>query len=588
MSEMKCPMMNTEACPARQDDSQEKPVIKSPVMLDKTGVRIAKALEEIVSHPKVTSIDRTPLAIGTVVEAVGAPVYVDDVSQYSAFGITETGWYIFARITAKEGITVTSATRVEGSAGYIANPGEDHVDVAVRFEVAAVSQMVVIDWGSYAETFVFKATDLAVRNLDYRVTFYVYDADPFATWTFKRSTDAVFVGTKYYTEENGVYTQAAVKAYEHVPADTYYTHAYVQAEDEVFQEDTVYYTRNGSVYTPAEVTPGEPLAPEGVDPAPVYYVDQWTLTTDTRFVGTRYYVETDGNHEQIAVKAGEPCSYYTKVVEYPLTEDTSFVGTEYWTPDESDLGYARTAVVAGEEIPAETYYTHVYTKLTAAGKFAEGVRYYKLEGTEYVLQEVTVGASYAKNIYYVDTWTEALGTFTGTAYWVESGGEWSQAAVIAGEEVPVNTYHLRVISWPQATEETFAAGEAYYTCIDGAYDVADVMAGTAIPANLVHDKVFIEGLTRNITYRLNEIVDCPMEYILPEIEDETHGCWFEIRCEHAGTYSSTLTVPEGVKVATEHTQTETQGMNMIDLHYTVVGSTKLWRFMNTHSSIPAQ
>lgn len=45
MSEMKCPMMGTAACPVTPDEKETKPVIKSPVILDKTGVRIAEALE---------------------------------------------------------------------------------------------------------------------------------------------------------------------------------------------------------------------------------------------------------------------------------------------------------------------------------------------------------------------------------------------------------------------------------------------------------------------------------------------------------------------------------------------------------------
>ena len=297
---------------------------------------------------RVSSLNEQYLAVGKVVEAVGNAIYLDDLSEYSDYGIEVPGWYVFARITAPIGAKVTADTTVDGAAGYIALEGEDYVDVAVRFEVAATSQMVIISWGESKETFVFRDTDLAIRNLDYRVTFYVYDADKFATWHYKRSTDAVFVGTKYYTEHNGVYMQAAVKAHDHVPADTYYTHAYVLATDEVFQDGTVYYTLEGGVYTPAEVVPGDPLVPEEVDPAPVYYVDQWTLTTDLCFVGTRYYAEHDGTYEQIAVKAGEPCSYYTKVITYPLPGTTSFVGTEYWTPDESDLGYARAAVLAGE------------------------------------------------------------------------------------------------------------------------------------------------------------------------------------------------------------------------------------------------
>lgn len=625
----------------------------------------------VKERDRILPLDGSEIETGNIVVAVGIPAYVDDVNQYAEYGITETGWYVFARILAKGGGFVS----VEGAAGYIASAGDDHVDVAVRFEVAATSQIVDVNWSEYTERIVFQATDLAVRNLDYRVTFYVYDADEFATWHYKRSTDAVFVGTKYYTEENGVYTQAAVKAHDHVPEGTYYTHAYVLAEDEVFQNGTVYYSKEGSVYTPVEVVPGDPLVPEGADPAPVYYVDQWTLTTDLRFVGTRYYAEHDGAYEQIAVKAGEPCSYYNKVITYPLPGTVAFVGTEYWTPDESDLGYARAAVLAGEAIPEGEYYTHAYQKLTAAGKFQEGVRYYKLVGTEYELQEVTVGASYAKNVYYIDQWTEQSGVFAGTAYYLKQGGNYEQVPVFGGETIPaayytqainyaltadeifaagktyyirngnafveaevvvgeavtVGTYYEQIISWPQATgtfedgvtyytapagvyteaevtvgetipddeycvqliswpqdiDDEFNANETYYTYIDGEYVEVYAVPGAKIPANLVHDKVVIQGLVRNVTYRLNEIVDCPMEFVLPEIEDDCHGAWFEIRCRHAGAYSMTLTPPENVKIATEHTQKETAGVNMINLHYTVVDGVKIWRFMNTHSSIPA-
>lgn len=627
--------------------------------------------EELTS--RVSSLTDTEFATNNVIEIPGPAVYYKDVTEFSTYGLTEPGWYIFARIKAPAGVRFVGT--VEGAAGYIATVGEDHVDVAVRFAVAAMSVPVTINWGESTETFVFKNTDLAVRNLDYRVTFYVYDADEYAEWHYKRSTDAVFAGTKYYTENNGVYTQAAVKAHDHVPADTYYTHAYALATDEVFQEGTVYYNLEGGVYTPAEVVPGDPLVPEGVDPAPAYYVDQWTLTTDLRFVGTRYYAEHDGTYEQIAVKAGEPCSYYNKVITYPLPGTAAFVGTEYWTPDESDLGYARAAVLAGEDIPAGEYFTHAYLKLTAAGKFAEGVRYYKLVGTEYELQEVTVGASYAKNVYYIDQWTEQSGVFVGTAYYLKQDGNYVQVPVRGGETIPaayytqavnyaltadetfavgktyyvrngnafveaevavgeavtVGTYYEQIISWPQATgtfedgvtyytapagvyteaevtvgetipddeycvqliswpqdiDDEFNANETYYTYIDGKYVEAYAVPGAKIPVNLVHDKVAIQGLVRNVTYRLNEIVDCPMEFILPEIEDETHGCWFEIRCRHAGAYSMTLVPPEDVKIATEHTQKETAGVNMINLHYTVVDGVKIWRFMNTHSNIPA-
>lgn len=628
---------------------------------------------------RITSLTDTKLAAGNIIEAIGTAAYYENLSGFEAYGITESGWYVFARIKAPGKIKVSANTTVEGAAGYIATVGEDHIDVAVRFEVAALSQLVVVNWGETTESFAFKDTDLAIRNLDYRVTFYVYDADPFVTWHYKRSADPVFVGTKYYIEENGVYTQAAVKAHEHVPADTYYTHAYVLATDEVFQEGKIYYTLEAGVYTPAEVVPGDPLVPAEPDPevpVPTYYVDEYTLTTDYRFVGTRYYAQHDGTYEQIAVKAGEPCSYYTKVITYPLPGTATFIGTEYWTPDESDLGYARAAVLAGEPIPEGEYFTHTYTKLTAAGKFAEGVRYYKLEGTEYVLQEVTVGASYAKNVYYIDTWTPATGEFVGTKYYlaindnnyaqvpvlggsiipaayytkeihyaltgdetfqvgktyytladgeyveaeITVGGEvtadtyyeqivvyrketgtfvegvtyytapagvYTETEVVPGETIPEAEYCVQLISWPQTNDERVMSGETYYTCIGGVYEEAYLAPGARIPENLDHEKVVVEGLVRNVTYRLDEIVDCPMEFILPEIEDDTHGAWFEIRCRHAGSYSITLLPPEGVKIATEHTQKEKAGVNMINLHYTVVDGVKIWRFMNTCSTIPA-
>ena len=627
---------------------------------------------------RITSLTDTKLAAGNIIEAVGTAEYYEDLSAFETYGITESGWYVFARIKAPGKAKVTAETTVEGAAGYVATVGEDHIDVAVRFEVAAMSQLVVVNWGETTETFAFKDTDLAIRNLDYRVTFYVYDADPFVTWHYKRSADPVFVGTKYYTEDNGVYTQAAVKAHEHVPADTYYTHAYVLATDEVFQQGTVYYTLAAGVYTPAEVVPGEPLVPAEPNPevpVPVYYVDEYTLTTDLRFVGTRYYAEHDGTYEQIAVKAGEPCAYYTKVITYPLPGTTGFVGTEYWVQDESELGYARTAVMAGGEMPEGEYFTHAYVLLTAAGKFQEGVRYYKKVGTEYELQTVTVGGSYAKNTYYIDQWTPATGEFLGTKYFLEQNGNFAQVPVLAGESIPAAyytkeihyaltgdetfqvgktyynivdgeyveaevtvggevaadtyyeqlvtyrkesgtfaegviyytapagvytetevvpgetipevEYHVQLISWPQTENEKVLSGETYYTYIGGVYEEAYLAPGAKIPANLVHEKVVVAGLVRNVTYRLNEIVDCPMEFILPEIEDDCHGAWFEIRCRHAGSYSMTLLPPEGVKIATEHTQKEKAGVNMINLHYTVVDGVKIWRFMNTCSTIPA-
>lgn len=296
------------------------------VNLDEEIAQLQQALGNLTMDSRVTSLDGTALSSDKVIEAVGSPVYVDDLTEYPAYGLTETGWYIFARIAAPGGVTVGANASVTGAAGVIMAEGADHVDVAVKFEVAAVSQEVTVSWGTVTETFVFKATDLAIRNLDYRVTFYVYDIAPFCTWTYALTEDTTFADGKYY------------------------------------------YTESGGVYTLAEVT-------------------------------------------------------------------------------------------VGDTIPADTYYNH-------------------------------------------------------------SG-------------------------------------------------------------------LTIEGMTRNVTYNCEVPIDCPVTINLPEIEDEVHGAWFEIRFQHTGSFSSTLVVPEGVKVATEHTQPETAGMNTVDLHYSTAGDVKIWRFLNTHSSIPA-
>ncbi len=536
------------------------------------------AIASQVNNARVISLTETQLASGSVIEAVGVPAYVGDVTQYAAYGITETGWYIFARVLTKDGEAIEAGVTVDGADGAIITAGEDHVDIAVRFEVASMSKAVTINWGTYTETYIFKATDLAVRNLDYRTTYYVYDLAPYATWVYRRSADLTFSGTKYYVLENGEYVQAAVKARTPIPADTYYTHAYIMTEDTVFVDGTNYYTKEGTVYTPAEVEAGEEI------PASTYYVDQWTLASGY-FAGKAYYRVTGDTYEQIAVKAGEAASYVTKLITYPDTETEKFVGTEYWTPDDSDLGYARAAVKAGEEIPEGEYFTHVYTKLTAAGKFAAGTRYYKLVDGVYEYQEVTVGASYSKNVYYVDTWTEAAGTFVGTAYYVERDGMYEQAAVLANEVIPAGEYFTQLITWPQALEDTFADGVTYYINLGTEYTVADVAVGDPIPVYMEHELLRIAGMTRNVTYRFDETIDCPMEIVLPVIEDgENYGAWFDFQFRHNGSYSTTLTPSENVKIATNNTPNATKGINLLHLHYSYIDGAKVWSALNTHTS----
>ena len=362
---------------------------------------------------RVTSLSETKLAASNVIEVAGLAAYYEDVTEYAAYGLDAPGWYVFARIKAPAGVTVTADTTVDGTAGYIATAGEDHIDVAVRFEVAAVSVLVTINWGETEEVFVFKDTDLAIRNLDYRVTFYVYDADEFATWHYQLATGTFAAGTNYYVKQDGV-------------------------------------------YTPAEVTAGEAI----------------------------------------------PAGYYVQAPAYELTADANFVD--------------------------------------------------------------------------------------GTVYYIKQGDEYVRANVTLGDPVAADTYYVQTTVYVRTEDEVFADGTTYYTLEENVYTPAEVTAGEAIPNYYVHDKLTFEGMVRNVTYNFNEVVDCPVEFILPEVTDEEHGFWFEIRCLFAGQYSMTLVPPSpDIKIATEHTQQEQKGINMINLLYTAVAGTKVWRFMNTRSTVPA-
>ena len=238
--------------------------VLKPVLLDVTGQRIATALEYMAREPgRVTPLGDTVLADGAqIIEAVGIPEYVEDVSEYEGYGLTEPGWYIFARITAREGVTVTSETTVEGAAVCAAQVGDDHIDVAVRFGVASQSVKVTVNWGVYADVFVFKATDLAVRNLDYRTTFYLYDLAPYCTWSYGLTADATFgEGKRYFELHDGAYVDADadIVAGDAVPAAYYVAdgESYVRATSELFAEGETYYQLVGEEYVEAEVTPGD-------------------------------------------------------------------------------------------------------------------------------------------------------------------------------------------------------------------------------------------------------------------------------------------------------------------------------------------
>lgn len=443
---------------------------------------------------QITSLDDTKIAVsGAFVMAVGIPTYVSNVSGYSEYGLTETGWYLFCRIVSGNSSVKSSAeTTVDGVAACIISDG--HIDVAIRFEVAAMSQLVTVHWNAEEqETFVFLATDLATRNLDKRTTFYIYDIADFVTWEYAPAADAAFVGTEYYTESNGVYTRAAVIAGEAIPEDTYYTHAYALTEDEVFVEGKIYYTKDGTSYTEAEnITVGEEVT------ANTYYEDVWTTASGV-FAGQAYYGSRDES-SRIAVIAGDPVpAYYIQVPTYTLTTDTTF---------------------------------------------ADGTTYYTLVNDVYVPAEVT-----------------------------------------AGDPIPADTYYILTMPYVQTEGSVFAAGTTYYTKAEGEYIQAEVTVGDPIPAYYVHAKVIFEGMTRNISYRCNTLIDCPIEIVLPEIEENGHGAWYEIQMRYAATYSCTLTLHEGVRTGTTATQAQTAGINVIDLHYVSVDGNKTWQLINTHTNL---
>lgn len=462
---------------------------------------------------RITSLDGTKLACaGMTVETVGTPAYISDVEPYEQYGLTEPGWYVFARIKPKNTPNMQSFARIKGAptvqqprytvtgaAGYVIGSG--YVDVAVRFEVAAQSVPVTIHWGVTTETIVFRATDLAVRNLDYLVTFYVYDLAPYCDWQFTLATDATFDEAKHYyvPDGEGGYVLApvgSIVAGDPVPT-VYYerTDTYAPTERETAQGGTTYYVLGDGGYVAAEVATGDYLVP---------YEDAYALTEDATFQDKTYYVLSDGEYVEAS------------------------------------------GMLVGDPVPPDIYYEHSYVA-SEDETFAEGKTYYRRNGSTYATMEV------------------------------------------AGETIP--TYYERTSTYAVTDDEEFAEGTIYCTKSGTTYSEATVTPGDQVPTfYYVHSKLVIDlgAVTQNVTYRLDVPVDCPSEFELPAVEDDGHGCWFEMRFLHDGSYSSTLTPPSSdVKVATEHTQAESKGINMVDLHYSAVAGSKVWRFLNTHSTFTA-
>lgn len=391
---------------------------------------------------------------------------------------------------------MTASTTVTGAAGSIVTPGADHVDVAVKFDTAAQAQEVTVNWGAAESAYVFRATDLAIRNLDYRTTFYVYDLSPFAEWTFGLTKDATFVeGKTYYTKTGDTYAAVpigSIVAGDPVPP-VYHTHAYILTEDETFQTGKTYYIRK-DVYSAAAVTTGEAVDGE-------YYEHSYVLTEDETFQeGKTYYTESSGT-------------------------------------------YTAAEVEAGEAVEAGTYYEDAYA-LTEDETFQDGKTYYK------------------KSLY-------------------------AAATVTAGEAVTPDTYYESVYSLVETA--TFQEGVAYYAYQGGTYALAEVTAGDSVPAVMYYDhkEITFAGMTRNVTYRLDALVDCPVKIVLAAIEDDGYGAWFEMQIRTNAGYSVTLEPPEGVKVASNTLMNMGSCVNTLDLQYTDVDDVKIWRAMNTQSNFTA-
>lgn len=178
---------------------------------------------------RVESISGAELTDGTAFETIGCPEYIsaDKLADHSDYALTEEGWYVFTRIHGREGDYIgDDVSLITGVAGIKPpNYGDTYVDIAIKFDVASESQKVTIQWNDRVETFVFKSTDLAIRNLDYRVTFYLYNIDDYCTWEYQLATDATFVAGKgYYKLQNGQYVKQTVTTGASVPANTYYVH----------------------------------------------------------------------------------------------------------------------------------------------------------------------------------------------------------------------------------------------------------------------------------------------------------------------------------------------------------------------------
>ena len=100
----------------------------------------------------------------------------------------------------------------------------------------------------------------------------------------------------------------------------------------------------------------------------------------------------------------------------------------------------------------------------------------------------------------------------------------------------------------------------------------------------MHTGVTFEGMPRNLSYAIDTI-DCPVTFVLPEIDFDGYGAWIELQSHFTKAVSVTLRVPEGIKMSGTGTAAITAGVNVMTMQYFNAG--RVWRLDNTKWADPS-
>lgn len=146
------------------------------------------------SYPANVSL----IADNNVYDVSGVPQYLTtEMAQlYTGKIDAESGWYWFGGVIAPNGMKVEKqAFQFYGSKDAMLhgqpNDGDDRITVAIRFDALGSPVGFHVKWNSTmqnADPFTFRCTDLAIRNLDYKTTYYVYNLEPYAVVTDEKVT----------------------------------------------------------------------------------------------------------------------------------------------------------------------------------------------------------------------------------------------------------------------------------------------------------------------------------------------------------------------------------------------------------------